>query len=105
MKRVRSSSEGIVRIVVLGMLASANSVAITQWNLVAAPMLRGFQQDLQYQQQQMANYADAMSPSSIEYHTAQANAAQSLRYTCHRTAHHQILKPRRHRTHIFLQQS
>jgi len=48
MERVRSSSESIVRIVALyeGMLARANPDAMTEWTLVAAPMLRGFQKDL-----------------------------------------------------------
>ena len=80
MERVISSSEGIIRIVALieGMLARVNPDATTEWNLVAAPMLRGFQQDLQYQQQQMATYAEAMSPDSMEYHTAQANAALAI---------------------------
>ena len=80
MERVISSSEGIIQIVALieGMLARVNPDATTEWNLVAAPMLRGFQQDLQYQQQQMATYAEAMSPDSMEYHTAQANAALAI---------------------------
>ena len=41
-------------------------------------MLRGLQQDLRYQQQQMATYADVMNPNSVEYHTTQANAAQAV---------------------------
>ena len=83
MERVISSSEGIIQIVALieGMLARVNPDATTEWNLVAAPMLRGFQQDLQYQQQQMATYAEAMSPDSIEYHTVQANAALAITIT------------------------
>ena len=81
MERVRSSSEGIVKIVALieDMLARANPDATTtEWNLVAAPMLHGFQQDLLYQQHQMATYAEVMNPDSVEYHTAQANAAHAI---------------------------
>ena len=80
MEQVRSSSEGIVKILALieDMLARANPDATTEWNLVAAPMLRGFQQDLLYQQHQMATYAEAMNPDSVEYHTAQANVAHAI---------------------------
>ena len=81
MERIRSSSEGIVKIVALieDMLARANPDATTtEWNLVAAPMLHGFQQELLYQQHQMATYAEAMNPDSVEYHTAQANAAHAI---------------------------
>ena len=76
MERIRSSSEGIVKIVALieDMLARANPDATTtEWNLVAAPMLRDFQQDLLHQQHQMALYAEAVNPDSVEFHTAQAN--------------------------------
>ena len=81
MERVRSSSEGIVKIVALieDMLARANlDATTTEWNQVAAPMLHGFQQDLLYQQHQMATYAEVMNPDSVEYHTAQANAAHAI---------------------------
>ena len=79
MERARSSSEGIVRIVVLykGMLAGANPDILTHLNSVAAPMLRGLQQDLRYQQQQMATYADVMNPNSEEYNITWANAEQA----------------------------
>ena len=80
MERVRSSSEGIVKVVALvkDSLARAHPDATTEWNLVAAPMLRDFQQDLLQQQHQMAIYAKAMSPDSMEFHTAQANAAHAI---------------------------
>ena len=79
MERARSSSEGIVRIVALyeGMLAGANPDMLTHLNSVAAPMLRGLQQDLRYQQQQMATYADVMNPNSEEYNITWANAEQA----------------------------
>ena len=35
-------------------------------------------QDLRYQQQQMATYADVMNPNSVEYHTTRAHAAQAV---------------------------
>ena len=81
MERVRSSSEGIVKIVALieDMLARANPDATTtKWNQVAAPMLHDYQQDLFYQQHQMTTYAEVMNPDSVEYHTAQANAAHAI---------------------------
>ena len=83
MERVRSSSEGIVKVVALieDLLARAHPDATTEWNLVAAPMLQGFQQDLLHQQHQMATYAEgpeAMNPDSVEFHTAQANAAHAI---------------------------
>ena len=67
MERVRSSSEGIVKVVALvkDSLARAHPDATTEWNLVAAPMLRDFQQDLLQQQHQMAIYAEAVNPDSV----------------------------------------
>ena len=41
-------------------------------------MLRDFQQDLLHQQHQMALYAEAVNPDSVEFHTAQANAAHAI---------------------------
>ena len=59
-------------------LARAHPDATTEWNLVAAPMLQGFQQDLLNTKHQMAIYAEAMNPDSVEFHTAQANAAHAI---------------------------
>ena len=81
MERVRAASEGIFKIGTLidEMQARASPDATTtEWNQVAAPMLHGFQQDLLYQQHQMATYAEVMNPDSVEYHTAQANAAHPI---------------------------
>ena len=80
MERVRSSSESIVKVVALmeDPLARAHPNATTEWNLMAAPMLQGFQQDLLNTQHQMAIYAEAMNPDSVEFHTAQANAAHAI---------------------------
>ena len=80
MERVRSSSEGIVKVVALieDSLARAHPDATTEWNLVAAPMLRDFQQDLLHQQHQMALYVEAVNPDSMEFHTTQANAAHAI---------------------------
>ena len=60
------------------MLAGANPDMLTHLNSVATPMLRGLQQDVRYQRQQMATYADVMNPNSVEYHTTRANAAQAV---------------------------
>ena len=80
MERVRSSSESIVKVVALmeDPLARAHPDATTEWNLMAAPMLQGFQQDLLNTQHQMAIYAEAMNPDSVEFHTAQANVAHAI---------------------------
>ena len=80
MERVRSSSEGIVKVVALieDSLARAHPDATTEWNLVAAPMLQDFQQNLLHQQHQMALYAEAVNPDSVEFHTTQANAAHAI---------------------------
>ena len=81
LEQTRLSSASIIQVVdhyTDLMLRITDAEVLSYLNSMAAPALYRLQNNLQSLQQQMATYADAMSPDDSEYHQIQANAEKAI---------------------------